>query len=87
MKALFYQAGILAAGNPASVAIHLLFLVFCQSLLEITQLISGESNERRSVKDVVYYRIPAGRRIMGEPDAALGIYMNDPDRIRSVLEY
>lgn len=24
---------------------------------------------------------------MGEPDAALGIYMNNPDRIRSVLEY
>ncbi|MDE5590104.1 MAG: hypothetical protein K2J60_13375 [Acetatifactor sp.] len=24
---------------------------------------------------------------MGEPNAALGVYMNDPARIRSVLEY
>jgi len=24
---------------------------------------------------------------MGEPDAALGVYMNNPDRISSVLEY
>ena len=24
---------------------------------------------------------------MGEPNAALGVYMNNPNRIRSVLEY
>lgn len=31
--------------------------------------------------------LPAERRIMGEPNNVLNVYMNRQDRLRSVLEY
>lgn len=45
--------------------------------------------ERETVREVAAspFRFPAERQTMGAPDATLGVYMNDPARIRSVLEY